>query len=119
MGVIYLQHPDHGIKVATTVEEAKYDRENGWTDWSVKDFKVEFDKAAAAAKTDPVESEEVASLKAALAAANARAEKAEADAAGATVAKGKPKPAEPTPAPAPTTPAPGGPVVPEFLKPQG
>lgn len=108
MGVIYLQHPDHGIKVATTVEEAKHDREHGWLDWDPKAFKVEFDKAASEAKTSPVESEEVASLKAALAEANARAAAAEA-AAAAPVSKGKGKTPEAPPPPAP------GVVVPDFL----
>jgi hypothetical protein len=29
--VIYLQHPEHGRKVATLEEEALYDEKNGWT----------------------------------------------------------------------------------------
>lgn len=31
MGVIYLQHPIHGSKVATLDIEAEYDEQNGWT----------------------------------------------------------------------------------------
>lgn len=34
MGVIYLTHPRHGVKVATTELEAKQDKENGWSECS-------------------------------------------------------------------------------------
>ena len=30
MAVIYLEHPVHGQKVATSDAEARYDRANGW-----------------------------------------------------------------------------------------
>lgn len=30
MPIIYLQHPTHGVKVATMEEEAIYDEEYGW-----------------------------------------------------------------------------------------
>lgn len=30
MPIIYLQHPAHGVKVATMEEEAIYDEEYGW-----------------------------------------------------------------------------------------
>jgi hypothetical protein len=30
MAVIYMQHPNHGSKVATLEEEAVYDEQNGW-----------------------------------------------------------------------------------------
>ena len=30
MPLIYLQHPDHGSKVATMEQEAEYDEQNGW-----------------------------------------------------------------------------------------
>lgn len=33
MAVIYLQHPEHGQKVACTTQEADYDRANGWLDF--------------------------------------------------------------------------------------
>ena len=31
MPAIYLNHPDHGCKVATMELEAEYDEKNGWT----------------------------------------------------------------------------------------
>lgn len=31
MSLIYLQHPRHGIKIATMDLEAQQDEENGWT----------------------------------------------------------------------------------------
>lgn len=37
MGVIYQQHPKHGIHVATTEEEAAANRANGWTEWTPGD----------------------------------------------------------------------------------
>lgn len=33
MSVIYLRHPKHGTKVASTDVEARYDRENGWVEY--------------------------------------------------------------------------------------
>jgi hypothetical protein len=30
MSIIYLQHPDHGSKVAVAEQEAVYDEQNGW-----------------------------------------------------------------------------------------
>lgn len=30
MAVIYLKHPDHGVKIATMDMEAEYDESNGW-----------------------------------------------------------------------------------------
>jgi hypothetical protein len=33
MAVIYLRHPVHGEKVASTEAEAAHDRENGWEDF--------------------------------------------------------------------------------------
>lgn len=33
MAVIYLKHPTHGAKVASTDIEAQHDRENGWVDF--------------------------------------------------------------------------------------
>ena len=30
MAVIYMEHPEHGSKVATMEEEAVYDEQNGW-----------------------------------------------------------------------------------------
>jgi hypothetical protein len=37
MGVYYLQHPVHGIHVATTDVEAANCKANGWSDWSPGD----------------------------------------------------------------------------------
>lgn len=37
MAVIYLTHPTHGDKVASSEMEAKHDREQGWTDYDPKD----------------------------------------------------------------------------------
>lgn len=34
MGVIYLEHPRHGQKACSTEQEAKHDREHGWTDFT-------------------------------------------------------------------------------------
>lgn len=33
MAVIYLKHPTHGAKVATSVWEADYDKEHGWIEF--------------------------------------------------------------------------------------
>ena len=30
MPIIYLEHPDHGTKVATMEQEAEFDEQNGW-----------------------------------------------------------------------------------------
>lgn len=35
MAVIYLRHPDHGVKVATMDLEAEYDEQNGWERFDV------------------------------------------------------------------------------------
>lgn len=37
MAVIYLTHPTHGDKVASSEMEAKHDREHGWMDYDPKD----------------------------------------------------------------------------------
>ena len=31
MPIIYLNHPDHGDKIATMEQEAEFDEQNGWT----------------------------------------------------------------------------------------
>lgn len=31
MANIYLEHPDHGFKIATMEQEAEFDEQNGWT----------------------------------------------------------------------------------------
>jgi hypothetical protein len=30
MPIIYLEHPDHGNKIATMEQEAEFDEQNGW-----------------------------------------------------------------------------------------
>ena len=35
MPLIYLQHPDHGSKVANMEQEAENDEQNGWTRYTV------------------------------------------------------------------------------------
>jgi hypothetical protein len=35
MPLIYLQHPDHGSKVATMELEAENDEQNGWTRYTI------------------------------------------------------------------------------------
>jgi hypothetical protein len=35
MPLIYLQHPDHGSKVATMEQEAENDEQNGWTRYTI------------------------------------------------------------------------------------
>jgi hypothetical protein len=37
MGVFYIQHPVHGIHVATTDVEAANCKANGWSDWAPGD----------------------------------------------------------------------------------
>ena len=34
MPTIYLRHPVHGTKVATMLEEAEADAQNGWTEYN-------------------------------------------------------------------------------------
>jgi hypothetical protein len=35
MAMIYLEHPDHGRKVATMELEAEFDEKNGWTRYNL------------------------------------------------------------------------------------
>jgi len=35
MPIIYLEHPDHGNKVATMEQEAEFDEQNGWTRYTI------------------------------------------------------------------------------------
>ena len=35
MANIYLQHPDHGFKIATMEAEAENDEQNGWTRYTM------------------------------------------------------------------------------------
>lgn len=32
---IYLEHPDHGFKIATMEQEAENDEQNGWTRYTI------------------------------------------------------------------------------------
>jgi hypothetical protein len=35
MPIIYLNHPDHGDKIATMEQEAEFDEQNGWTRYTI------------------------------------------------------------------------------------
>ena len=35
MPIIYLEHPDHGNKIATMEQEAEFDEQNGWTRYTI------------------------------------------------------------------------------------
>lgn len=35
MANIYLEHPDHGFKIATMEQEAEFDEQNGWTRYTI------------------------------------------------------------------------------------
>ena len=35
MPLIYLEHPDHGNKIATMEQEAEFDEQNGWTRYTL------------------------------------------------------------------------------------
>ena len=41
MAVIYLRHPEHGVKVATMDLEAEYDEQNGWERFDLCDPPVQ------------------------------------------------------------------------------
>jgi hypothetical protein len=56
MAVIYLRHPKHGEKVASTEFEANEDRKNGWEDFDPT-VKAELPDFLSGGKSDPVESD--------------------------------------------------------------
>ena len=107
MGVYYLQHPIHGIHVATTEVEANACKANGWSDWSVGDPDPVLSPRLPVpdVKVKSAESE-VEVLKAQMAALLKRLDAAEA------------KNDEPEVKPSKKA-APAAPAVPDFLKPQG
>jgi hypothetical protein len=35
MPIIYLEHPDHGHKIATMEQEAEFDEQHGWTRYTI------------------------------------------------------------------------------------
>jgi hypothetical protein len=77
MGVFYLQHPIHGIHVATTDVEAANCKLNGWSDWKIGDPVPEaVNKPIPEVKVKSAESE-VEVLKAQMAALLARLDAAE------------------------------------------
>jgi hypothetical protein len=41
MPIIYLEHPQHGTKVAIAEQEAEYDEQNGWTRYTPGEPKPE------------------------------------------------------------------------------
>jgi hypothetical protein len=102
MGVYYLQHPVHGIHVATTDVEANACKANGWSDWTPGDpDPVLSPRQPVVAAVEPKSAEsEVETLKAQMAAMAAQ------------IAALTPKP-EPPPAKGKSAPAA---VVPDFLK---
>lgn len=53
MAAIYLTHPKHGIKVATSEHEANHDKANGWSECSDPRSLVEKQEAAPAAPVTP------------------------------------------------------------------
>lgn len=68
MAVIYLKHPRHGTKVASSEMEAVEDRKNGW---------VDFDPTASAEPAEvDADAEDIALLKEGIDAANAEAKEA-------------------------------------------
>ena len=107
MGVYHLQHPIHGVHVATTDVEANHCKSNGWSDWTPGDPDPVLNprKPIAAPKIQSAESE-VEVLKAQMAALLKRL-----DAAESKVDEPETKPVKKAAAPAP--------AVPDFLKPQG
>lgn len=107
MGVYYLQHPVHGIHVATTDVEANACKANGWADWAPGDPDPVLSPRLPIPdiKVKSAESE-VEVLKAQMAALLKRLDAAEA------------KNDEPEVKPSKKA-APAAPAVPDFLKPQG
>lgn len=59
MPIIYLEHPDHGHKVATMEQEAEFDEQNGWTRYTVDTPAIEAEVVKAAVE-EPVAIELVA-----------------------------------------------------------
>lgn len=53
MAAIYLTHPKHGVKVATSEHEANHDKANGWSECSDPRSLVEKQEAAPAAPVTP------------------------------------------------------------------
>jgi hypothetical protein len=57
MPIIYLEHPDHGHKVATMEQEAENDEQNGWTRYTI-DTPTPVVEVVEAAVEEPVAVEE-------------------------------------------------------------
>lgn len=53
MAVIYLKHPQHGAKVASSKEEAQADKARGWFEFDPSAPKVEPVVAQSASQKDP------------------------------------------------------------------
>jgi len=53
MAVIYLKHPQHGAKVASSREEADADKANGWSEFDPTAPKVEPVVAQSTSQGDP------------------------------------------------------------------
>ena len=110
MGVFYLQHPIHGIHVATTDVEANACKANGWTDWALGDpDPVLHPKKPIVVPVVKTAESEVEALKAQMAVLLKRLDDAES----------KADKDEPEPKPVKKAAAAAAPAVPDFLKPQG
>jgi hypothetical protein len=55
MAIIYMQHPDHGSKVATMEEEALADERNGWVRYNPDTPSSDSDDLASAAPVNDLE----------------------------------------------------------------
>jgi hypothetical protein len=58
MPIIYLEHPDHGSKIATMEQEAEFDEQNGWTRYTI-DTPTPVVEVVEVAVEEPVAVEEV------------------------------------------------------------
>lgn len=55
MAVIYMEHPEHGSKVATLEEEAVYDEQNGWVRYNPETPSSDSDDLVSAAPVNDLE----------------------------------------------------------------
>jgi hypothetical protein len=62
MAVIYLRHPIHGAKVATSEMEAENDIQDGWEEFDPSDANEPQDEPEAPAAPEPVPAEPVNQL---------------------------------------------------------
>jgi hypothetical protein len=55
MATIYMQHPDHGCKVAVMEQEAVYDELNGWVRYNPETPSSDSDDSVSAAPVNSLE----------------------------------------------------------------